>query len=170
MVSEGSAGLREEEILTSVKEHKAIRKLMVFLQEWDSVNKVAQSCILDSFIKNKAEPEVELEFSQGASLFLAHLTDMVGEVLCTLVAPVLCMRCSVHLEVQYDDRINLSPFTKDFRGEEQARVSWNFLRLYFGRAVLVLVKDRLRELRSPHILKSGTQKWIQSRLKNWPPI
>jgi len=34
------------------------------------------------------------------------------------------------------DRINLSPFTKDFRGEEQARVSRNFLRLHFGGAAL----------------------------------
>ncbi|XP_017927528.2 armadillo-like helical domain containing protein 1, partial [Manacus vitellinus] len=63
-----------EEILTSVKEQEAIRKLMVFLHEWDGAHKVAQSCILDSFIKSKAEQELELEFSQGASLFLAHLT------------------------------------------------------------------------------------------------
>ncbi|XP_027538830.1 armadillo-like helical domain containing protein 1 [Neopelma chrysocephalum] len=47
---------------------------MVFLHEWDSAHKVARSCVLDSFIKSKAEPELELKFSQGASLFLAHLT------------------------------------------------------------------------------------------------
>ena len=41
------------------------------------------------------------------------------------------------------DRINLSPFTKDFRGEEQARVSWNFLRLRFGGAIPVVVNDRI---------------------------
>ncbi|NXK06321.1 ARMD1 protein, partial [Herpetotheres cachinnans] len=62
---------------TSVKEQEAIRKLMVFLQEWDSAHKVARSHILDNFIKSndgKTEPELELEFSQGASLFLARLT------------------------------------------------------------------------------------------------
>uniref|UniRef100_A0A8C8EBS2 Armadillo like helical domain containing 1 n=1 Tax=Otus sunia TaxID=257818 RepID=A0A8C8EBS2_9STRI len=63
--------------MTSVKEQEAIRKLMVFLREWDSAHKVARSCILDNFIKSndgKTEPELELEFSQGASLFLARLT------------------------------------------------------------------------------------------------
>ncbi|XP_032048137.1 armadillo-like helical domain containing protein 1 [Aythya fuligula] len=66
-----------EEIMASVKEQEAIRKLMVFLQEWDSGHKVARSHVLDSFIKSnngKTEPELELEFSQGASLFLARLT------------------------------------------------------------------------------------------------
>ncbi|XP_074732305.1 armadillo-like helical domain containing protein 1 isoform X2 [Strix uralensis] len=63
--------------MTSVKEQEAIRKLLVFLREWDSAHKVARSCILDNFIKSndgKTEPELELEFSQGASLFLARLT------------------------------------------------------------------------------------------------
>ncbi|XP_009698869.1 PREDICTED: uncharacterized protein C1orf228 homolog, partial [Cariama cristata] len=63
--------------MTSAKEQEAIRKLMVFLHEWDSAHKVAQSRILDNFIKSnngKTEPELELEFSQGVSLFLARLT------------------------------------------------------------------------------------------------
>ncbi|KFZ52080.1 Uncharacterized protein C1orf228, partial [Podiceps cristatus] len=63
--------------MTSVKEQEAIRKLMVFLREWDSAHKVARRRILDTFIKSndgKTEPELELEFSQGASLFLARLT------------------------------------------------------------------------------------------------
>ncbi|NXT57648.1 ARMD1 protein, partial [Pluvianellus socialis] len=63
--------------MTSVKEQEAIRKLMVFLQKWDSAHKAARSCILNNFIKSndgKTEPELELEFSQGASLFLARLT------------------------------------------------------------------------------------------------
>ncbi|XP_075280749.1 armadillo-like helical domain containing protein 1 isoform X5 [Opisthocomus hoazin] len=63
--------------MTSVKEQEAIRKLMVFLQEWDNAHRAARSCILDNFIKSndgKTEPELELEFSQGASLFLARLT------------------------------------------------------------------------------------------------
>ncbi|KAM6305548.1 armadillo-like helical domain containing protein 1 [Aegotheles albertisi] len=68
---------KAEEIMTSVKEQEAIRKLMVFLQEWDSAHKVARIHILDNFIKSndgKTEPELELELSQGASLFLARLT------------------------------------------------------------------------------------------------
>ncbi|XP_051480543.1 armadillo-like helical domain containing protein 1 [Apus apus] len=63
--------------MTLVKEQEAIRKLMVFLQEWDSAHTVARSHILDNFIKSnegKTEPELELEFSQGGSLFLARLT------------------------------------------------------------------------------------------------
>ncbi|NXV81817.1 ARMD1 protein, partial [Atlantisia rogersi] len=63
--------------MTSVKEQEAIRKLMVFLQEWDSAHRVARSRILDNFIQSndgKTQPELELEFSQGASLFLARLT------------------------------------------------------------------------------------------------
>ncbi|KAM6124160.1 armadillo-like helical domain containing protein 1 [Pterocles gutturalis] len=63
--------------MTSVKEQEAIRKLMGFLQEWDNAHKVARNRILDDFIKSndgKTEPELELEFSHGASLFLARLT------------------------------------------------------------------------------------------------
>ncbi|KFU99331.1 Uncharacterized protein C1orf228, partial [Tauraco erythrolophus] len=63
--------------MISVKEQEDIGKLMVFLQEWDNARKVARSCILDNFIKScdgKTQPELELEFSQGASLFLARLT------------------------------------------------------------------------------------------------
>lgn len=63
--------------MSSVKEQEAIRKLMVFLQEWDSAHKDARSHILDNFIKSndgKTESELELELSQGASLFLARLT------------------------------------------------------------------------------------------------
>ncbi|NWI99572.1 ARMD1 protein, partial [Crypturellus undulatus] len=63
--------------MMSVKEQEAIKKLMAFLQEWDSARKVARSHILDNFIESnsgKTGPELELEFSQGASLFLARLT------------------------------------------------------------------------------------------------
>ncbi|XP_015725893.1 armadillo-like helical domain containing protein 1 [Coturnix japonica] len=62
--------------MTSVKEQEAIKKLMVFLQEWDNARRVARNHILDNFIRSnngKTEPELELEFSQGASLFLARL-------------------------------------------------------------------------------------------------
>ncbi|XP_062437715.1 armadillo-like helical domain containing protein 1 [Rhea pennata] len=63
--------------MTSVKEQEAIKKLMAFLQEWDSARNVARSHMLDNFIKSnhgKTGPELELEFSQAASLFLARLT------------------------------------------------------------------------------------------------
>ncbi|NXX86170.1 ARMD1 protein, partial [Urocolius indicus] len=63
--------------MTSVKEQEAVRKLMGFLQEWDHAHQAARSRILDNFIKSnvgKTEPALELEFSQGASLFLARLT------------------------------------------------------------------------------------------------
>ncbi|NWI10322.1 ARMD1 protein, partial [Crypturellus soui] len=63
--------------MMSVKEQEAIKKLMAFLQEWDSASKVARSHILENFIESnsgKTGPELELEFSQGASLFLARLT------------------------------------------------------------------------------------------------
>ncbi|XP_074858862.1 armadillo-like helical domain containing protein 1 isoform X2 [Carettochelys insculpta] len=63
--------------MTSTKEQAAISRLMGFLQEWDNGSKAARSHILDNFIKmnqGKTGPELELEFSQGASLFLARLT------------------------------------------------------------------------------------------------
>uniref|UniRef100_A0A674IS61 Uncharacterized protein n=1 Tax=Terrapene triunguis TaxID=2587831 RepID=A0A674IS61_9SAUR len=64
--------------MTSTKEQAAISRLMGFLQEWDNASKAARSHILDNFIKanqGKTGPELELEFSQGASLFLARLTS-----------------------------------------------------------------------------------------------
>ncbi|NXU79478.1 ARMD1 protein, partial [Oreotrochilus melanogaster] len=63
--------------MISVREQEATQKLVVFLQEWDSAQKVVRNHILDNFIRSnegKTEPELELEFSQGASLFLARLT------------------------------------------------------------------------------------------------
>nr|XP_025036273.1 uncharacterized protein C1orf228 homolog isoform X2 [Pelodiscus sinensis] len=63
--------------MTSIKEQAAISRLMGFLQEWDNATKAARSHILDNFIKanqGKTGPELELEFSQGASLFLARIT------------------------------------------------------------------------------------------------
>ncbi|XP_048717307.1 armadillo-like helical domain containing protein 1 isoform X4 [Caretta caretta] len=63
--------------MTSTKEQAAISRLMGFLQEWDNASKAARSHILGNFIKanqGKTGPELELEFSQGASLFLTRLT------------------------------------------------------------------------------------------------
>ncbi|XP_027693724.1 armadillo-like helical domain containing protein 1 isoform X1 [Vombatus ursinus] len=63
--------------MTSIKEQAAISRLMSFLQEWDDAGKVARSRVLDKFIRfnwGKTAPELEQEFSQGASLFLVRLT------------------------------------------------------------------------------------------------
>ena len=63
--------------MTSIKEQAAISRLLSFLQDWDNAGKVARSNILNNFIEanqGKTAPELELEFSQGASLFLVRLT------------------------------------------------------------------------------------------------
>nr|XP_020638938.1 uncharacterized protein C1orf228 homolog [Pogona vitticeps]XP_020638939.1 uncharacterized protein C1orf228 homolog [Pogona vitticeps]XP_020638940.1 uncharacterized protein C1orf228 homolog [Pogona vitticeps] len=63
--------------MTSIKEQAAISRLISFLQEWDSAGKVARCRILENFIltnQGKTGPELEMEFSQGASLFLARIT------------------------------------------------------------------------------------------------
>ncbi|XP_023410087.2 armadillo-like helical domain containing protein 1 [Loxodonta africana] len=63
--------------MTSIKEQAAISRLLSFLQDWDKSGKVARSHILSSFIETnqgKTAPELEKEFSQGASLFLVRLT------------------------------------------------------------------------------------------------
>uniref|UniRef100_A0A8D0G703 Armadillo like helical domain containing 1 n=1 Tax=Sphenodon punctatus TaxID=8508 RepID=A0A8D0G703_SPHPU len=63
--------------MTSIKEQAAISRLISFLQEWDHAGKTTRSHTLDRFImanEGKTGPELELEFSQGASLFLARLT------------------------------------------------------------------------------------------------
>ncbi|KAG2461354.1 armadillo-like helical domain containing protein 1 [Polypterus senegalus] len=59
------------------QDQAAITKLMAFLQEWDQSGKSVRSRILNDFIKynkGKTSPELELEFSQGGSLFLTRLT------------------------------------------------------------------------------------------------
>ncbi|XP_019386863.1 PREDICTED: uncharacterized protein C1orf228 homolog [Crocodylus porosus] len=63
--------------MTSAKEQAAIGRLLAFLQKWDNAGRAARSHILDNFIEGnqgKTGPELELEFLQGASLFLARLT------------------------------------------------------------------------------------------------
>ncbi|XP_071077006.1 armadillo-like helical domain containing protein 1 isoform X2 [Desmodus rotundus] len=63
--------------MTSIKEQAAISRLLSFLQDWDNAGKVARSHILSNFIETnqgKTGPELEQEFSQGASLFLVRLT------------------------------------------------------------------------------------------------
>ncbi|MEJ1282549.1 armadillo-like helical domain containing 1 [Cricetulus griseus] len=63
--------------MTSIKEQAAISRLLSFLQEWDNASRNLRSQILTKFIdsnEGKTGPELEQEFSQGASLFLIRLT------------------------------------------------------------------------------------------------
>ncbi|KAF6107531.1 armadillo like helical domain containing 1 [Phyllostomus discolor] len=63
--------------MTSIKEQAAISRLLSFLQDWDNAGKVSRRHILNNFIEinqGKTGPELEQEFSQGASLFLVRLT------------------------------------------------------------------------------------------------
>ncbi|KAM9324616.1 armadillo-like helical domain containing protein 1 [Gastrophryne carolinensis] len=61
----------------SVREQEAIGRLMAFFKEWDNGGKATRCRILNNFIsfnQGKTGPELEQEFSQGGSLFLARLT------------------------------------------------------------------------------------------------
>ncbi|XP_036032927.1 armadillo-like helical domain containing protein 1 isoform X2 [Onychomys torridus] len=72
--------------MTSVKEQAAISRLLSFLQEWDNAGKGRRAQILTKFIgtnEGKTGPELELEFSQGASLFLIRLTTWLRIVYMT---------------------------------------------------------------------------------------
>ncbi|XP_060235731.1 armadillo-like helical domain containing protein 1 isoform X3 [Meriones unguiculatus] len=63
--------------MSTIKEQAAISRLLSFLQEWDNAGKSLRVHILTRFIESnegKTGPELELEFSQGASLFLIRLT------------------------------------------------------------------------------------------------
>ncbi|KAJ8403225.1 hypothetical protein AAFF_G00354420 [Aldrovandia affinis] len=60
------------------KEQAAIRKVKAFLQEWDQGNSTVRSHMLNAFLREnvgKTCPELEMEFAQVASLFLARLTS-----------------------------------------------------------------------------------------------
>lgn len=63
--------------MASIKEQAAISRLLSFLQEWDNASRALRIQILTTFIETnegKTGPELELEFSQGASLFLIRVT------------------------------------------------------------------------------------------------
>ncbi|XP_048457644.1 armadillo-like helical domain containing protein 1 isoform X2 [Rhincodon typus] len=63
--------------MASSKEEVEISGLMSFLQEWDNGTKAVRHRMLNDFIntnKGKTGPELELQFAQGASLFLTRLT------------------------------------------------------------------------------------------------
>ncbi|KAM6963048.1 armadillo-like helical domain containing protein 1 [Aplochiton taeniatus] len=63
--------------MSTSKEQAAIGKVLNFLQEWDHGNKTVRSRMLTSFLDENTGmtcPELELEFAQVASLFLARLT------------------------------------------------------------------------------------------------
>ncbi|XP_064415808.1 armadillo-like helical domain containing protein 1 [Latimeria chalumnae] len=63
--------------MLSIKEQEAVNRVMSFLQQWDHATKVQRTRILEDFINNsrgKNGPELEQDFAQVASLFLARLT------------------------------------------------------------------------------------------------
>ncbi|XP_051866613.1 LOW QUALITY PROTEIN: armadillo-like helical domain containing protein 1 [Pristis pectinata] len=63
--------------MASSKEQVEISKFMGFLQDWDHGSKATRQHILNDFIntsRGKTSPELELQFAQGASLFLTRLT------------------------------------------------------------------------------------------------
>uniref|UniRef100_A0A8C1BXL9 Armadillo like helical domain containing 1 n=1 Tax=Cyprinus carpio carpio TaxID=630221 RepID=A0A8C1BXL9_CYPCA len=66
--------------MSSSKEQASISQVMCFLHEWDQGNKTVRSRMLSDFLaKNigKTCPELELEFAQVSSLFLARLTAWI---------------------------------------------------------------------------------------------
>uniref|UniRef100_UPI00398EE81B armadillo-like helical domain containing protein 1 isoform X2 n=1 Tax=Pristiophorus japonicus TaxID=55135 RepID=UPI00398EE81B len=63
--------------MAASKEQMEIFTFMGFLQDWDHGTKTVRHGILNDFInmnKGKTGPELELQFAQGASLFLTRLT------------------------------------------------------------------------------------------------
>ncbi|XP_077981110.1 armadillo-like helical domain containing protein 1 [Glandiceps talaboti] len=76
--------------MSSAKQATAVSKAMSVLQEWDKGSKTTRKQILLNFVTqnySKTAPELEAEFAQAASLFLARLsawlrlTYMVGTCL-----------------------------------------------------------------------------------------
>ncbi|KAG7488819.1 hypothetical protein MATL_G00038590 [Megalops atlanticus] len=66
--------------MSTIKEQAAIRKVNAFLQEWDQGNNIVRSRMLAAFLRQnvgKTCPELETEFAQVASLFLARLTSWI---------------------------------------------------------------------------------------------
>lgn len=60
----------------SAKQQTSISRVMNILQEWDKGSRTVRKKILDDFIaqnQNKTGPELEDEFAQAGSLFLARL-------------------------------------------------------------------------------------------------
>ena len=61
----------------SAKQQGAVSKVMELIHEWDKGSKSVRRQILQDFVAqnhNKTGPELEAEFAQAASLFLARLT------------------------------------------------------------------------------------------------
>ncbi|XP_073675954.1 armadillo-like helical domain containing protein 1 [Garra rufa] len=66
--------------MSSSKEQTSVSQVMCFLHEWDQGSKTVRCRMLSDFLaKNtgKTCPELELEFAQVASLFLARLTAWI---------------------------------------------------------------------------------------------
>ena len=63
--------------MSSSKHEMAVSKLQALLQEWDNGSKSVRRKILQDFVvqnHKKTAPELDAEFAEAASLFLARLT------------------------------------------------------------------------------------------------
>ncbi|MCI4380510.1 hypothetical protein PGIGA_G00240760 [Pangasianodon gigas] len=63
--------------MSSSREKAASSRVLNFLCEWDRGNKSTRTRLLEKFLQEntgKTSPELELEFAQAASLFLARIT------------------------------------------------------------------------------------------------
>ncbi|KAM4628749.1 armadillo-like helical domain containing protein 1 [Polymixia lowei] len=66
--------------MSTHEEQAGVSRVLQFLQEWDHGNKTVRCRILDAFLTQntgKTFTELEVEFSQASSLFLARLTTWV---------------------------------------------------------------------------------------------
>ncbi|TTM04433.1 Guanylate kinase [Bagarius yarrelli] len=105
-------------IMASSREKGGAVGVLNFLCEWDRGNKSTRMRMLQKFLQEnagKTSPELELEFSQGASLFLTRITTWIrltypipltALVVKTphpaIVQPLLRLLGSFQLEVQYE--------------------------------------------------------------------
>ena len=83
----------------SAKQQTSISRVMNILQEWDKGSRTVRKKILDDFIaqnQNKTGPELEDEFAQAGSLFLARLSAWLRLTypetwLCVCVSLCVCV-------------------------------------------------------------------------------
>ncbi len=89
--------------MSSSKEQASSSQVMCFLHEWDQGSKTVRSRMLSDFLaKNtgKTCPELELEFAQVASLFLARLTAWIRLTYPDLWSCFICL-CSKKLDTLF---------------------------------------------------------------------
>lgn len=107
--------------MSTSKEQAAISKVLSFLQEWDHGNKTVRNRMLTVFVTQntgKTCPELELEFAQVASLFLARLTAWMR-----LTYP--CIMHLMWLDNQSSAMVSfISTYKGSMFGEGDAKQMW----------------------------------------------